>query len=191
MWRPDESTWLFLALLAGLHVLATRGTGTLPTHVQETFGASAATVLTRPWAQATALWFHQSWGHLAYNLAVLLATMPFAVAAFGPKALPAMVVASILGGFLVDLVLILPLSSVWQHAAAAVQPRLVGASMAIFAGAGMAWAAWDATSAKAAVAVAWVAYEVALGVFGVTQPFVWAFHLAGGAIGVGMARAMA
>lgn len=180
----------YAALLLAIHVIATRGTGTLPTELQQHVGASAGTVVSRAWAQATALWFHNSWGHLAYNTAILLATLPFAIQSFGPRALLVALFISMLASFAVNLLLILPSAPLWSYAERALEPRLVGASIAIFAGAGMAWTAWDGGVSKTWVLVGFVGYEVALAVAGVTRPFVGAYHLMGAFMGIGAGLAM-
>lgn len=183
---------VFAVALVAVHLAATRGTGVLPDAVREQFGASAATVASRPWAQATAFWFHRSWGHLAYNLAVLLAATPWAVGAYGPRVVLLGMLASVLAGFLVDLLLILPLAAAGlSHAADHAAHRLVGASVVAFAGAGMAWTAWDGVGwLRAAAFAGFVLLEVGLAVLGATRPWVWAFHVAGGALGVGFGLAL-
>ena len=178
-------------LLLALHLWVTRGTGELPAAVADRFGASAGTVASRPWAQATAMWLHGSWGHLAYNLIVLMATMPFAIAAFGDRAVGFALVSSPLAGFAVNLLIILPLAGVWGYAASAVEPRLVGASLFVFAGAGIAWVAWTGPAAwKAAALLAFVAYEIGLAALGMTRPFVGGYHIAGALLGIGWGLAM-
>lgn len=182
---------LFAVVLLAVHVAVTRG-GVLPDALREQFGASAATVASRPWAQATAFWFHESWGHIGYNLAVLAATMPFAVGAHGPRVVLLGMLASVLAGFFVNLLLIQPLAAAGlSYAADHMTRRLVGASVVVFAGAGMAWAAWGGPGwARAAALVGFVAFEAALAAFGVTRPWVWAYHVTGGLLGVGFGLAM-
>lgn len=184
-------TLAYAGLLLGIHLVATRATGALPQGLHDQVGASAGTVVSRAWAQTTALWFHNSWGHIGYNLTVLALTMPVAIGAFGPRALLAALIISPLAGFAVNLLLILPLSHVWGYAASAVEPRLVGASVAIFAGAGVAWASWSASGlVKGAVLAGFLAYETVLAVLGVTQAFVGVYHSMGALMGIGAGLAM-
>lgn len=190
-----ERSWLLavgygLALLA-IHLVATRATGTLPQGLHDQVGASAGTVVSRAWAQTTALWFHSSWGHIGYNLTVMALTMPVALGAFGPRALLAAIVISPLAGFAVNLLLILPLAGVWSYAGSAVEPRLVGASIAIFAGAGIAWTSWSAGAGIKGIALgAFLVYEALLAILGVTQAFVGVYHVMGALMGIGAGLAM-
>lgn len=190
-YRPLWPLVLAAALLA-VHLAATRGTGVLPDGVREQFGASAATVASRPWAQATTFWLHESWGHVAYNLTLLAATMPFAAGAYGPRVVLLGMLASVLAGFLVNLLLILPVAAAGApYATDHMARRLVGASVVAFAGAGMAWTAWGGPGwARAAALGGFVAFEAALAVSGVTRPWVWAYHVTGGLLGVGFGLAM-
>jgi len=173
-------------VLIAVHLVAA-GTHRLPAETLERVGASAGTLLSEPWRQLTALWFHHGWGHLAYNLAVLGATWPVARRRLGPWTVPLALLASPLVGILVDLALVLPLAAAdWSYAVAARDNLLVGASVAVMAGAGMAWWAlprrWHLP-----VAVAYVAYEAVLAL-GVTQPFVGVYHVAGASLGAWMGR---
>lgn len=190
----DRAWLLTLAyggLLLAIHLVATRATGTLPQGLHDTVGASAGTVVSRAWAQTTAMWFHASWGHIGYNLVVVGLTMPIAIGAFGPRALAMALLISPLAAFAVNLLLILPLAFVWGYAQTAVEPRLVGASIAIFAGAGMAWASWSASGLlKGSVLVGFLVYEVVLAALGVTQAFVGVYHIMGGLMGIGAGLAM-
>lgn len=184
-------TLVYGSALLAIHLVATRTTGSLPASIQDTVGASAGTVVSRAWAQTTALWFHSSWGHIGYNLTVVALTMPLAIGAFGPRALAAALVISPLAGFAVNLLLILPLAGVWSYAQSAVEPRLVGASIAIFAGAGMAWVSWSASGIlKGSVLVGFLVYEAVLAVLGVTQAFVGVYHVMGALMGIGAGLAM-
>lgn len=178
-----------LALLA-IHILVTRGTGAIPTDLKQSVGADAGSVLTRPWAQFTAPWFHTSWGHIGYNMAVLMATLPFAIHVHGAKTIPLLLLASALAGFAVNLLIILPLANI-PYAASVVDGRLVGASIAIFAGAGIAWTTWTGAAwAKGAALGGFVLYEALLALMGTTQAFVGVYHVAGALAGIGIGTAL-
>jgi membrane associated rhomboid family serine protease len=150
------------------------------------FGASPETTLSRPWALFTAPFLHDDLFHLGYNLVVLGATLPFALEAMDPvRGLAASYLASPLASAFVNLALILPLASLgWRWAQAAVEPRLVGASVAIFAAAGIALVTrdWPATRIGL-VAAGYIAYEATLAVNGVTRPFVGVYHVTGFGVG--------
>ncbi len=187
-----STAWLLAGLYAvallAIHLVATRGSGNLPAALNRSWGASAGTVGPRWWAQFTAPWFHEDWFHLGYNLSVLAATMPLAVGAWGPEALMVALLASPAAGFTVNLGILLPgARRGWQYAQAAVEPRLVGASVVIFAGAGLALAGsgWS-WGWQVAVAGAFAAYEAVLATARVTKPFVGIYHYAGFMIGFGV-----
>lgn len=157
--------------------------------IRPLLGADAGSTLTRPWAQITSQFLHNSWFHILYNLAVLGCTMPFAIQAFGPKAIPFAMLASILTGFAVNLLLIQPLSDL-SAAQAAMDARYIGASVAIFAGAGMAFAAWQGpTPIKMAALAGFFLYEAILSSTNLTAPFVGVYHSVGAIAGIGMGRA--
>ncbi|MDX1610859.1 MAG: rhomboid family intramembrane serine protease [Candidatus Thermoplasmatota archaeon] len=175
------------ALLVAVHGVATARTGwVLTEEVRHLVGASPGTTLERPWAHLTAPFFHDGLFHLSYNLTVLLITLPVALAAMGPwRGAVLAYLASPVSAILVNLLLILPLAAAgWSYAQVAVDPRLVGASIMIFAGAGMALATrpWSATTV-ALVAIAFVGYELVLAVTGTTRPFVGVYHVTGAATG--------
>lgn len=184
-----------LALVAGLalvHVVATFRNGlVLPDALRSYVGASPATTLSRPWALFTGPVFHDGLFHLGYNAAVLLLVVPPALTAVGVgRGVAAAYLASPLSAAFVNLVLILPLARLgWGWAEAAVDPRLVGASVATFAAAGIALATRDwRTSTVVLVAAAYLAYETVLAATGTTRPFVGVYHVTGFAIGVGTVR---
>ncbi len=173
------------AVLLAIHLVATGGRGALPPAVNRRFGSNAGSVLPRWWAQFTAPWFHETWFHIGYNQTVMLATMPLALAALGPVALLVALAASPMTGYAVNLLLVLPLARRWSYARAAVEPRLVGASVVIFAGAGVALATWDAPGwARVAVAGAVGLYETVLAKTGLTKPFVGFYHMGGFVVGL-------
>ena len=177
------------SLLALVHLLATAANGfALPDGLRALVGASPETTLSRPWALLAAPFFHDDLFHLGYNLAVLGLVLPPALAAVGPtRGLLAAYLASPLASAFVNLALILPLASLgWGWAQAAVEPHLVGASVAIFAAAGIALATreWRA-STMALVAVVYLAYEAVLAVTGTTRPFVGVYHTTGCLAGMG------
>lgn len=179
---------LVAATLATVHVAATAAHGlTLPDHLRERVGASPDTTLSRPWALFSAPFFHDDLFHLGYNLAVLALVLPLALEATGvPKGLAAAYLASPLSAAAVNLLLILPLADMgWGWAQAAVDPRLVGASIVIFAAAGMALATrgWS-TVTVVGVAAAYLVYETVLAVTGTTRPFVGVYHSAGFLLGL-------
>lgn len=177
-------------VLITVHLVTTAGHGlTLPESVRETVGASPETTTSRPWALFTAPFFHDGLFHLTYNLAVLALVLPVALGAVGPgRGLSAAYLASPVGAAFVNLALILPLAGAgWAYAQAAVEPRLVGASIAIFAAAGMALVTrpW-ATQTIVAVGAAYVAYEVLLAATGITRPFVGIYHVTGFGLGLAL-----
>lgn len=180
-------TLAYAVVLLAIHIAVTKGTGNLPSGVVQSFGANAGSVGRRFWAQFTSPWFHETWFHLGYNLAVLLATMPVALHAYGPRVLAAALASSPLAGFTVNLLLLLPLAALgWTYAASAVDPRLLGASVVIFAGAGMALVSWQAgVPLRIGIGVAFLAYEALLALAGWTRPFVGVYHGAGLLFGVG------
>jgi hypothetical protein len=160
-----------------------------PSVISEQFGASAATVTSRPWAQFTALWFHNSWGHIGYNLAILLALWPVTMS--DGRGLAAAFIASPLAGFTVNLLIILPLASLYPDVAEMGGHRLIGASMVIFAGVGIGWAAWDIDIGwKIAAVAGFVTYEATLGFLAVTQPFVAVYHIVALGYGLGFGAAL-
>lgn len=176
--------------LAVIHVVTTAAHSlVLPDSVRDRVGASPETTLSRPWALFTAPFFHDGLLHLGYNLAVLALTLPLALEAVGiNRGLTAAYLASPLGSAAVNLLLILPLAQAgWGWAQAAVEPRLVGASVAIFAAAGMALATrgWS-TGAVLAVAGAYLVYEAVLAITGTTRPFVGVYHGTGFLIGLSL-----
>lgn len=178
------------ALLA-IHLIATKGTWDLPAHLKQWVGSDAGSILTRPWALFTSQFFHNHRFHVLYNITIMMATLPFAIQTHGVRTLAAIVVASMIAVAAVNLMLVLPLHTVWDHASAVLHGRLVGASVAIFAGAGIAWTVWNGPLwAKALALLGFVTYEVILGITGRTSEFVAIYHLAGTAVGIGMGKAL-
>lgn len=181
-----------------VHVIVTVRSGfALSDETRDRFGASAATTFSRAWAHFTAPFFHYGWGHIAYNSAILLATMPFALRAFGVgRGLTLAYLASPLSGMLVNVLLILPLAAMGVgYAANAAPARLVGSSVMVFAGAGLALSAFlagrDLGIVWSAVGVAaFLAYELSLARFGATQSWVWAYHTTGFLVGSIMGRVL-
>jgi membrane associated rhomboid family serine protease len=171
------------ATLVLVHLVATARNGlALPEALRSVVGASPETTLTRPWALFAAPLFHDDLGHLGYNLLVLALAMPPALQAVGTgRGLAAAYLASPLSSALVNLALILPLASLgWGWAQAAVDPRLVGASVVVFASAGIALATRDwSTATLLGVALGYVAYEAVLAATGTTRPFVGVYHVTG------------
>ena len=189
-------TLALAALLVGIHLAVTARNGfALPETMRDVVGASPATTLTRPWSHFTAPFFHYGFGHLGYNVAILLATMPIALRSFGAgRALPAAYAISPLTGIAVNLLVILPLAALGVQAAQAAAPvPLVGASVMIFAGAGLAA---SAMLSGRGLGPAWsiglvalfVAYELVLQSLGLTQHFVWLYHATGFALGSVLGR---
>lgn len=188
-----QRTALGLAgLLTLVHLVATARNGlALPESLRAIVGASPATTTRRPWALFTAPFFHDDLFHLGYNLVVLGITLPVALEAAGiARGTLAAYLASPLASAFVNLALILPLAAAgWGWAEAAVDPKLVGASVVIFAGAGIALATRDWRAGTIAlVAAAYIAYEAVLALTGTTRPFVGVYHVTGFAVGVGVAK---
>ncbi len=192
---PSPRDWLiaagYAALLLAIHLAITRGTGTIGLETKTAFGSDAGSTLSRPWAYLTSQFLHNTWGHIGYNLTVLMATLPFALHAYGARTLLLVVASSVLAALIVNVLLVLPLQSAWAPAAGVLHGRLVGASIAIFAGAGMAWSAWDApAAAKGALLGGYILYELALTLLGFTGPFVALYHVTGAAVGIGFGVAL-
>jgi hypothetical protein len=187
-----RSAWLAAlaaaAALAVVHAVATAANGwALPDQLRSWVGASPETTLTRPWALLAAPVFHDDLFHLGYNLAVLALVLPPALTAVGPgRGLGAAYLASPLASAFVNLALILPLAGLgWGWAQAALEPRLVGASVVVFAAAGIALATREwSTSTIALVGVGYLAYEAVLAVTGTTRPFVGVYHATGFLVGI-------
>lgn len=171
------------AALVALHLAATRGTGELRPPEEERLAVTPRTTLTAWQHHLWAGLFHHSWGHLAYNLAVFAVAFPFAARQLGPLA--ALGNAYWIGPFVVltlHLLLVLPLAKLGvPYALAALDRPLVGFSVMAYS---LAGAALTLAPGKAAVAAfgAVVAYEVALA-FVATGPFIFAYHVAGFALG--------
>ncbi len=192
---PDVRSYVLATVYAGtllfIHLVATKGTGSMPADIKNAFGADAGSLVPRWWAQFTAQFLHNSWGHITYNMAVVLATLPFALHVHGPKTLLLIVLASAFAGYAVNLLIVLPLQSVWAPAGAVLHGRLIGASIAIFAGAGIAWTTWDASPAlKGAALGGFLLYELILTLLAVTGPFVGIYHAMGAFVGIGMGLAL-
>lgn len=186
---PLRNALIVAGGLALLHVATTLRNGLVVSEgLRALVGASPETTLTRPWALFAAPFFHDDLFHLGYNLAVLGLVLPPALEAVGTgRGLGAAYLASPLSSAFVNLALILPLASLgWGWAQAAVEPRLVGASVAIFAAAGIALAtrSWSTTT-TALVAVGYLAYETVLAATGTTRPFVGVYHAVGFFAGLG------
>lgn len=180
-----------LAMLWSIHVAATAMHGfALPDALRERVGASADSVWSRFHAHFTAPFFHDRVPHIAYNTVIFAIVLPLAFRAYGAKAMLLGYVASPIAGIAVDVFLILPLANAgWPSAIETGRTRLVGASVVAFALAGMAIVANAPRLGIFSVAIAGgiILYEAALASFGVTQPFIWAYHLAG--LGIGSAIA--
>lgn len=192
---PEPRAYLltatYAAVLLTLHAVLTKGTGQIPTDIKQSFGADAGSLIPRWWAQFTAQFLHNSWGHITYNVAVVLATLPFAVQAHGSKTFLLIVLASAFAGYAVNLLIVLPLQSLWAPAGAVLHGRLIGASIAIFAGAGIAWTTWSAPAwLKTAALGGFLLYELLLTLLAVTGPFVGIYHAMGAFVGIGIGLAL-
>jgi hypothetical protein len=184
---PEPATWVCLGVVAAalltVHLVATRGTGHLEGQPLATASVTPATTLTHWWHHLWAGFFHHSWGHLAYNVAVLAVALPFA--ARQQPAWLTLANAYWIGPFVVftlHLALVLPLAHAGvPYAERALDYRLVGYSVMAYSIAGMALtlapanAAWIAAGALAV-------YEAALAVW-VTGPFIGVYHVAGFGMG--------
>lgn len=170
-----------------VHLTATAANGWgLPEATRETFGASASTLLPRLYAQFTAPFFHESLGHLGYNSMLFAVGLPLALRRLGiRRGLLVAYASSPVAGILVDALVILPLAAAGVPVAEAAAPRrLVGASVVAFCALGIAFGGWRSPRGRATAAAAIGAYELALAAAGVTQPFVFAYHLTGFAFGL-------
>lgn len=169
--------------LVALHLVATRGTGDLREPEKSALAVTPPTTLTQWWHHLWAGFFHHSWGHLAFNLAVFAVAFPLATRQMGP--VQAMANAYWIGPFVVltlHLLLVLPLAKAGvPYAVAALDHHLVGFSVMAYSLAGAAFTL--ASPGAAAVAFAGlVAFELVLAVL-TTGPFIFAYHLGGFALG--------
>lgn len=170
-------------ILTALHLWATNGTGTLTDPMRARLAVTPATTLSLWWHHLWAGVFHKSWGHLAYNLAVLAVAFPFAARQMGPLATLAN--AYWIGPFVVfslHLLLVLPLAHAGvPYATKALAYPLVGFSVMAYSIAG---AALTLAPAKAALlaGAAIVAFEVVMALLS-TGPFVGVYHVAGLGLG--------
>lgn len=172
------------ALLIGLHLWATNGAGVLREPRQDDLAVTPATTLSLWWHHLWAGLFHKSWGHLAYNLAVLAVALPFATRQMGPLA--TLGNAYWIGPFVVftlHLLLVLPLAHAGNGSAVrALDYPLVGFSVMAYSVAGAALTL--AAPKVVAIAAAGIAvFEIVLALLGSTGPFIFAYHLGGLAMG--------
>ena len=177
--------WVATLLLAA-HLSAAGPDGQLE---EPMLGKLAVTPLSALALSPHLLWaglFHFSWQHLGYNLALFAVAFPLATRGRGPWAPLTTLVAA--GGIALAVVLALPALVIQPlaglgiaYAAEALDQRLVGASIAVFAVAGAALANLPRRVAMPLAAAGVVAELVAAAVG--TRPFVFAFHLAGLAFG--------
>lgn len=186
-----RATILIASALVVTHVAATAAHGLVLTDgLRERVGASPETTLTRPWSLLIAPFFHDDLFHLGYNLLVLALVLPWGLEAVGvTRGLTAAYLASPVSVALVNLLLILPLAAAgWGWAQAAVEPRLVGSSVAIFAAAGLALGTrgWSPTLV-AGVTATYLVYETILAATGTTRAFVGVYHSTGFLVGLALA----
>jgi hypothetical protein len=178
---PAPTTLLAMALVAAgllvVHLVATHGTGSLDGQALAIASISPSTTLSLWWHHLWAGFFHRSWGHLAYNVAVLLIALPFAVRQQGP--LLTLANAYWIGPFTVftlHLLVVLPLAGAGvPYAVKALEVPLVGFSVMAYSLAGMALTLappWVAIAAFGAL----VLYETALAIW-VTAPFIGLYHV--------------
>ncbi|HUR24703.1 MAG TPA: hypothetical protein VM327_01660 [Candidatus Thermoplasmatota archaeon] len=187
MQLPAPATLLAMAVVAlgllALHLVATHGTGTLDGPVLAVASISPSTTLSLWWHHLWAGFFHRSWGHLAYNLAVLVIAFPFAVRQQGPWLTLAN--AYWIGPFTVftlHLLVVLPLASAGlPYAVKALEIPLVGFSVMAYSMAGMALTLAPPPVAVASI-VGLVLYETALALC-VTAPFIGVYHVVGFGMG--------
>lgn len=172
-----------MGALVGLHLLATNATGTLDDPVRARLAVTPETTLTQWWHHLWAGFFHHSWGHLAYNLAVFALAFPLAARQQG--ALVTLGNAYWIGPFTVfalHLLLVLPLAAAGApYAVRALNYPLVGFSVMAYSIAGMAMTAASVPFTVAAV-LALVIFETAMALY-VTGPFIAVYHLAGFGLG--------
>lgn len=155
---------------------------------RDAVGASATTVFSRAYAHFTAPFFHTSYGHIAYNSLLILVGVTLATRALGARAVLYAFGISVVTGILVDVVVVLPLAAAGSPAAVAAAPvRLVGASVFAFGSLGLGLKPKWGLRAIPVLA----AYEAVLALTGVTQGFVWCYHLTGFVFGVAFSHAIA
>jgi hypothetical protein len=171
------------ALLVGLHLWATKGTGELREPEQSRLAVTPRTTLSLWYHHLWAGLFHKSWGHLAYNLAVFAVAFPLATRTMGPVQTmahaywigPAVVLA-------LHLLVVLPLANAGApYAMRSLDYPLVGFSVMAYSIAG---AALTLAPPKTAIVVAagLVAFEALLAVVS-TGPFIGLYHTVGFAVG--------
>ena len=174
---------LTAAGLLVIHLTATHGTGTLENPNLANAAVSPSTTLSLWWHHLWAGFFHRSWGHLAYNLAVFAIAFPFAVRQQAPWFTLAN--AYWIGPFtvfLLHLLLVLPLASAGlPYAVKALDIPLVGFSVMAYSMAGMALTLAPPT-AIVATFTGLVLFETLLAIW-VTAPFIGVYHVAGFGMG--------
>lgn len=184
-WTPQASLVLggTCALLLATHIVATQATGVLKDGMFARAAITPATTLSHWWHHAWAGFFHRSWGHLAFNLAVFAVAFPFAIRGLEPWKVLAN--AYWIGPFTVftsHILVVLPLAMMGlPYAIRSLNGPLVGFSVMAYAVVGMAL-----TTTPTPIAVAFlvgiVAFEAVAATF-VTGPFIWFYHLAGLGLG--------
>lgn len=183
---PLSALWTGLAVaigLLGLHLAASQGTGTLSDAWRSQVAITPATTMSHWWRHLVAGFFHKSWGHLAYNLAVF--AVAFAVATRQMSPTLTLANAYWIGPFVVftlHLLVVLPLANAGvPYAKNALDYPLVGFSVMAYSIAGAAFTqapTWLAATFFAAL----VTFEVVLA-FLSTGPFIFLYHLSGFALG--------
>lgn len=184
---PEPATFVAFGLVAGglaaVHLVATHGTGVLDGPVLGKAAITPATTLSQWWHHLWAGFFHRSWGHLLFNLAVLAVALPFAAKGPGPWwTLANAYWIGPLTVFVLHLLVVLPLASLGvPYAVRALDLPLVGFSVMAYSVAGMALTLAPGPVALRVAAVVVVA-EAALAVW-VTAPFIAVYHVAGLGLG--------
>lgn len=184
---PTVATILWWAgvagALVGVHLLATHGSGTLEGNSLSRIAITPATTLTHWWRHLWAGFFHTSWAHLTFNLAVFTLAMAFATR--DQPAWATLANALWIGPltvFVLHLVLVLPLATTGvPYAIKALDIPLVGFSVMAYSMGGMALVVAPPMLAGG-LALLVVALEVVFAIW-VTGPFIAVYHLAGFGLG--------
>jgi hypothetical protein len=173
-----------VAVLVALHLWATHGTGTLGEPMRSRLAVTPATTLSLWWHHLWAGFFHKSWGHLAFNVAIFAAAFPFATRQMSAAA--TLGNALWIGPFTVftlHLLLVLPLAGAGSaYASRALHYPLVGFSVMAYSIAGAALTLLSPSRAVLAGTIV-LAGEAALALLLSTGPFVAVYHGAGFAFG--------
>lgn len=183
---PAWTVWgAAVALLLGIHLIASSGSFTLAEPRLSQIGITPATTLTHWWRHLWAGLFHTTPLHIVFNLALFTAAFFFATNGHDP--LRTLLGAYWIGPvsvFLLHLILVLPLAHAGlPYAVSALDRPLVGFSVITYAVVGMALAQAPLPWMLGLSGLV-VAFEVVGGaVLQATGPFIFVYHLVGFGLG--------